>query len=120
MTNKLCANCGREIAATEAFVMLSSNAPACMDCVNKAVNDVTLQPRPRARRSARTEREPVKPRDAMLEFLRAEREFAVSHRINPENWESDYLAKPDDDRERVQADWLRFLSAFSSDFRSRR
>ena len=100
--------------------MLSSNAPACMDCVNKAVNDVTLQPKSRARRSRVTEREVVKPRDAMVEFLRAEREFAISHRINPENWESDYLSKPDDERERIESDWLRFLSAFNSEFRSRR
>ena len=101
--------------------MLSSNAPACMDCVNKAVNDVTLQPRARSRRSARTtEREVVKPRDAMVEFLRAEREFALSHRINPENWESDYLAKPDDERQRIESDWLHFLSAFNAEFRSRR
>jgi len=100
--------------------MLSSNAPACMDCVNKAVNDVTLQPKSRVRRSRVTEREVVKPRDAMVEFLRAEREFAISHRINPENWESDYLSKPDDERERIESDWLRFLSAFNSEFRSRR
>ena len=57
---------------------------------------------------------------ALVEFLRAEREFALSHRINPENWESDYLAKPDDERQRIESDWLRFLSAFNAEFRSRR
>jgi hypothetical protein len=91
-----------------------------MDCVNKAAHDVTLQPRSRYRRTRATEREPVKPRDAMLEFVRAEREFAVSHGINPENWESDYLRKSDDERKSIESDWLQFLREFSSEFRSRR
>ena len=100
--------------------MLSSNAPACMDCINKAVNDVTLQPRPRGRRARTTEREVAVPRDAMVEFVRAEREFAMSHGINPENWETDYLKKPEEERKRIETDWMRFLSAFTADFRSRR
>ena len=105
------------MAPSEAFVMLSNNSPACMDCINKAVSDVTLQPRSR-RRARTTEQETVsKSRDAMLEFLRGEREFALSHRINPENWESDYLSKPEEERKRIETDWLRFLRDFAAEFR---
>lgn len=116
---KLCASCGRALSPIEASVTLSDNSIACMNCIQKAIADITIQPGHRMRRTRTVEAEPRQVTDAMLEFMRWQRDFALSHGFNPDNWESGYLAKSDEERKRIESDWFALLREFTRTFRPR-